>query len=301
MAADEGSSLDRPFGLGPPNSFVTPSSDMTSSAPTISLLQIPVVQPTTFIDFAGNCSFDPAPKVRSLQDEPISEEEAKRRRELLARRPSYRKILNDLSGYDLDIKPKVDPGPTGSSTGDHSCVTCSVAGSAHSTVIPSSSIPDDINDPTRTLMSHGATPSILHYAHTADGNGQLLLPMGGELLGLKPVAGSPLSMAAARVTGAASLVSQGLLPAFPSTDVNCSSSPSKSSASSTPSASGPEEAARKRELRLLKNREAAKECRRKKKEYVRCLENRVAVLETQNKQLIEELKNLKELYCQKAD
>ncbi|CDW55952.1 cAMP responsive element modulator [Trichuris trichiura] len=185
----------------------------------------------------------------------------------------FRKILNDLSGYDLDIKPKIDPGSAESSTSDHSCVSCSVPGSAHSTVIPSSSIPDDINDPT----------------------------MGSELLGLKPVAGSPLSMAAARVTGAASLVSQGLLPAFPSTDVNCSSSPSKSSASSTPSASGPEEAARKRELRLLKNREAAKECRRKKKEYVRCLENRVAVLETQNKQLIEELKNLKELYCQKAD
>ncbi|XP_003382043.1 cAMP response element-binding protein [Trichinella spiralis] len=48
-------------------------------------------------------------------------------------------------------------------------------------------------------------------------------------------------------------------------------------------------------------REAAKECRRKKKEYVKCLESRVTVLETQNKQLIEELKNLKELYCQKAD
>jgi len=46
-------------------------------------------------------------------------------------------------------------------------------------------------------------------------------------------------------------------------------------------------------------REAAKECRRKKKEYVRCLENRVAVLENQNKTLIEELKSLKELYCQK--
>lgn len=60
-----------------------------------------------------------------------------------------------------------------------------------------------------------------------------------------------------------------------------------------------EEASRKRELRLLKNKEAAKECRRKKKEYVRCLENRVAVLENQNKTLIEELKSLKELYCQK--
>ena len=46
-------------------------------------------------------------------------------------------------------------------------------------------------------------------------------------------------------------------------------------------------------------REAAKECRRKKKEYVKCLENRVAVLENQNKALIEELKSLKELYCQK--
>ena len=56
---------------------------------------------------------------------------------------------------------------------------------------------------------------------------------------------------------------------------------------------------RKREVRLFKNREAARECRRKKKEYVRCLENRVAVLETQNKALIEELKSLKDLYCNK--
>ena len=46
-------------------------------------------------------------------------------------------------------------------------------------------------------------------------------------------------------------------------------------------------------------RDAARECRRKKKEYVKCLENRVAVLENQNKALIEELKSLKELYCQK--
>ena len=40
-----------------------------------------------------------------------------------------------------------------------------------------------------------------------------------------------------------------------------------------------EEAARRREIRLSKNREAARECRRKKKEYVKCLENRVQVLE----------------------
>ena len=60
-----------------------------------------------------------------------------------------------------------------------------------------------------------------------------------------------------------------------------------------------EDTSRKREVRLFKNREAARECRRKKKEYVRCLENRVAVLENQNKALIEELKSLKDLYCNK--
>ncbi|KAG1944222.1 cAMP-responsive element modulator [Pimephales promelas] len=62
-----------------------------------------------------------------------------------------------------------------------------------------------------------------------------------------------------------------------------------------------EDVSRKREHRLMKNREAARECRRKKKEYVKCLENRVAVLEKQNKMLIEELKALKDLYCHKTE
>ena len=57
---------------------------------------------------------------------------------------------------------------------------------------------------------------------------------------------------------------------------------------------------RKREIRLIKNREAARECRRKKKEYIKCLESRVAVLENQNKALIEELKSLNELYFGKS-
>lgn len=51
---------------------------------------------------------------------------------------------------------------------------------------------------------------------------------------------------------------------------------------------------------MLVFREAARECRRKKKEYVKCLENRVAVLENQNKTLIEELKTLKDLYSHKS-
>ena len=52
---------------------------------------------------------------------------------------------------------------------------------------------------------------------------------------------------------------------------------------------------------VVPHREAARECRRKKKEYVKCLENRVAVLENQNKTLIEELKALKDLYCHKSE
>uniref|UniRef100_A0A3B3ZIE1 cAMP responsive element binding protein 1 n=1 Tax=Periophthalmus magnuspinnatus TaxID=409849 RepID=A0A3B3ZIE1_9GOBI len=68
-----------------------------------------------------------------------------------------------------------------------------------------------------------------------------------------------------------------------------------------PTGGATEEVTRKREVRLMKNREAARECRRKKKEYVKCLENRVAVLENQNKTLIEELKALKDLYCHKSE
>ncbi|CDS41433.1 cyclic AMP responsive element binding protein [Echinococcus multilocularis] len=68
---------------------------------------------------------------------------------------------------------------------------------------------------------------------------------------------------------------------------------------STPgrSASGTlhEDTNNKREQRLLKNREAARECRRKKKEYVRCLERQVAILQDQNRQLIEELQKMKAL------
>jgi hypothetical protein len=47
--------------------------------------------------------------------------------------------------------------------------------------------------------------------------------------------------------------------------------------------------------------DAARECRRKKKEYIKCLEERVTGLENQNKALIEELRQLKELYCQRDE
>ncbi|XP_003382042.1 cAMP-responsive element modulator [Trichinella spiralis] len=83
-----------------------------------------------------------------LIEEPISEEEAKRRRELLARRPSYRKILNDLSGYELEIKPKLDtctPEQPGDALG---VVNSSGPTAVHSSVILPSSVPDGIADTT---------------------------------------------------------------------------------------------------------------------------------------------------------
>lgn len=58
-----------------------------------------------------------------------------------------------------------------------------------------------------------------------------------------------------------------------------------------------EERERKREMKLLKNREAAREGREKKRRYQMLLEARVSILETQNRALIEELKALKFLFC----
>lgn len=48
-------------------------------------------------------------------------------------------------------------------------------------------------------------------------------------------------------------------------------------------------------------REAARICRRKKKEYINCLEMRVSTLEAQNIALIGELRSLKQLFQYQKD
>uniref|UniRef100_A0A2M4A9Y1 Putative camp response element binding protein n=1 Tax=Anopheles triannulatus TaxID=58253 RepID=A0A2M4A9Y1_9DIPT len=136
-------------------------------------------------------------------DDTMSDEEAspKKRRDLLTRRPSYRKILSDLGGAEIVNTPSDGPG-------------------------------------LHTIATPGG--GVVQYSQPPEG---IYVPLMGGSVQL-------------------------------------------------------EDQSRKREMRLQKNREAARECRRKKKEYIKCLENRVAVLENQNKALIEELKSLKELYCQ---
>ncbi|KAG9348708.1 hypothetical protein JZ751_029025 [Albula glossodonta] len=123
--------------------------------------------------------------------------------------------------------------------------------------------------------------TILQYAQTTDGQ-QILVPSNQVVV----QAASGDVQAYQIRTAPTSTIAPGVVMA---------SSPA------LPSQGGAEEATRKREVRLMKNREAARECRRKKKEYVKCLENRVAVLENQNKTLIEELKALKDLYCHKSE
>ncbi|XP_017777085.1 PREDICTED: cyclic AMP-responsive element-binding protein 1 isoform X5 [Nicrophorus vespilloides] len=155
----------------------------------------------------------------TASDDSYSDDESpKKRRDLLTRRPSYRKILNDLGGGEIAVIPagaiQISSGEGGQSIHTLSMTNSGTAGAA-----------------------------IVQYAQ------------GQEFF-------VPVMAQSGNITSG-----------------------------------GGEDQARKREMRLLKNREAARECRRKKKEYIKCLENRVAVLENQNKALIDELKSLKELYC----
>ncbi|XP_063237204.1 cyclic AMP-responsive element-binding protein 1 isoform X24 [Bacillus rossius redtenbacheri] len=161
-------------------------------------------------------------------DDSLSNEDdaTKKRRDILTRRPSYRKILNDLGGgAEIAVIPAGALQLSSQGEGVQGLHTLTMTNAT------------------------GAGGTIVQYAQGQDG--QFFVPVvttpGGGIGGGQIIA---------------------------------------------------EDQVRKREMRLLKNREAARECRRKKKEYIKCLENRVAVLENQNKALIDELKSLKELYCQ---
>ncbi|XP_076265591.1 cyclic AMP-responsive element-binding protein 1-like isoform X12 [Rhynchophorus ferrugineus] len=175
-------------------------------------------------------------------DDSYSDDESpKKRRDLLTRRPSYRKILNDLGGGEI-AEPKVEQT---SSEADSELSSHAIP---YHTVLPAAAI--------QLSSSEGGQGIHTLTMTNATAGGAIVQYTGQEFF--VPV------------------VAQG-------GNIN---------------SGGNEDQARKREMRLLKNREAARECRRKKKEYIKCLENRVAVLENQNKALIDELKTLKELYCQ---
>ncbi|XP_074938540.1 cAMP-responsive element modulator isoform X10 [Phalacrocorax aristotelis] len=189
----------------------------------------------------GRSQISPVSEVTSIADESAESEgiiDSQKRREILSRRPSYRKILNELSS-DVPAVPKIEEEEKSEDEGAPSGISAM------------------------------AMPTGLYHTNT----------------GQYTATGD---MPAYQIRTPTTTLPQGVVMAASPGTLHSSQQLA-------------EEATRKRELRLLKNREAARECRRKKKEYVKCLENRVAVLENQNKTLIEELKALKDLYCHKAE
>ncbi|XP_055987619.1 cAMP-responsive element modulator isoform X10 [Sorex fumeus] len=172
-----------------------------------------------------------------------------KRREILSRRPSYRKILNELSS-DVPGVPKIEEEKSEEEGTPPNIATMAVPTSIYQTST------GQYNEETELAPSHmaAATGDMPTYQIRAP---TTTLPQGVVMAASPGSLHSPQQLA--------------------------------------------EEATRKRELRLMKNREAAKECRRRKKEYVKCLESRVAVLEVQNKKLIEELETLKDICSSKTD
>ncbi|XP_056611350.1 cyclic AMP-responsive element-binding protein 1b [Triplophysa dalaica] len=281
----------------------------TATGPTVTLVQLPngqTVQVHGVIQ-AAQPSVIQSPHVQTVQISTVAESEdsqesvdsvtdSQKRREILSRRPSYRKILNDLSS-DAPGVPRIEeekseedsapaittvtmPTPIyQTSSGQYIAITQGGA------IQLANNGTDGMQGlQTLTMTNAGGAQqgtTILQYAQTSDGQ-QILVPSNQVVV----QAASGDVQAYQIRTAPTSTIASGVVMA---------SSPS------LPSQGGTEEVTRKREVRLMKNREAARECRRKKKEYVKCLENRVAVLENQNKTLIEELKALKDLYCHKSE
>ncbi|XP_076286599.1 cyclic-AMP response element binding protein B isoform X2 [Lasioglossum baleicum] len=180
-----------------------------------------------------------------------SEESSEQRAGILTRRPSYKKILNDLGGGEI-TDGRFPPLESSSECDSNVDSEVSSHSLHYQTVIPAGTIQiatqgEGVPGLHTLTMSNAATAggAIVQYAQGQD--------------------------------------TQFFVPAYTGHGVVV------------------EDAARKRELRLLKNRQAARECRRKKKEYIKCLENRVAILENRNQTLIEELKSLKQLCEPKTD
>lgn len=223
------------------------------------------------------------------------------RRDVLIRQPSYCKILDDLKGaearvgHGVNLKQEsgVDSGSldvadsdeSGDAlTGQQQVQTITINGQQYQIVSP---IGVDGVQTLVTASGGGGSPtpaaalqnsSVVQYAASTQ-NGQTVF--------------IPGTVATATASGPQIIsVASASVPASQLSPVSVSGSDHGGHSGNT----GGGEVTRKRELRLLKNREAARECRNKKKEYIKCLENRVAILENQNKALIEELRSLKELY-----
>ena len=205
------------------------------------------------------------------------------RREVLIRQPSYCKILDDLKGaearvgHGVNLKQEsgVDSGSldvadsedeSGDAlTGQQQVQTITINGQQYQIVSPIGV------DGVQTLVTAsggggGGSPtpgaaalqnsSVVQYAASTQ-NGQTVF--------------IPGTVATATASGP-QIISVASASASQTSPVSASGSDHGGHSGGH---TGVGEVTRKRELRLLKNREAARECRNKKKEYIKCLENRV--------------------------
>ncbi|NXM42881.1 CREM protein, partial [Gymnorhina tibicen] len=244
-----------------------------------------------------------AVQVASIADEAAQSEviiDSQKRREILSRRPSYRKILNELSsdapavGKIEEEKSEDEGTPSGISAVAMPTSLYHTNTGQYLTISQGGTI--------QTVTNSGAPQpgaTIVQYAaQSSDGTQQFFVP-GSQVVVQGGGSGSLLSKAATM------FAATGDMPAYQIRTPTTTLPQGVVMAASPGTLHSPqqmaEEATRKRELRLLKNREAAKECRRRKKEYIKCLESRVAVLEVQNKKLIQELETLKDICSSKTD
>ncbi|XP_003216975.2 cyclic AMP-dependent transcription factor ATF-1 isoform X1 [Anolis carolinensis] len=221
------------------------------------------------------------------QDSSDSIDSSQKARDILVRRPSYRKIFNDLSSEDTHNRKGDEANPSVSTVTSMSVSAPVYQTSTGQYIAIAPNGPLQLNSPgtenvqsLQTIANAGGTP-LLQYVQTSNGQ-QIFVPSNQVVV---QTASGDMQTYQIRSTPSTASLPQTVVMTSP---ISLTSQSSKT-----------DDPQLKREIRLMKNREAARECRRKKKEYVKCLENRVAVLENQNKTLIEELKTLKDLYCHK--
>ncbi|NXQ71726.1 CREM protein, partial [Quiscalus mexicanus] len=245
-----------------------------------------------------------AVQVASIADEAAQSEviiDSQKRREILSRRPSYRKILNELSS-DAPAIAKIEEEEKSEDEGTPSGISAVAMPTSLYHTNTGQYLTISQGGTIQTVTNSGAPQpgaTIVQYAaQSSDGTQQFFLP-GSQVVVQGRDSGSLLSKAATV------FAATGDMPAYQIRTPTTTLPQGVVMAASPGTLHSPqqmaEEATRKRELRLLKNREAAKECRRRKKEYIKCLESRVAVLEVQNKKLIQELETLKDICSSKTD
>ncbi|NXM68102.1 CREM protein, partial [Serilophus lunatus] len=280
-------------------------------SPAVTLVQLPSGQTVHVqgVIQATQPSVIQSPHMQAVQVASIADEAAvseviidpQKRREILSRRPSYRKILNELSS-DAPAVAKIEEEEKSEDEGTPSGISAMATPTSLYHTNTGQYLTISQGGTIQAVTNSGAPQpgaTIVQYAgQSSDGTQQFFVPgsqvvvQGGDSYSLLSKAATTFAatgdMPAYQIRTPTTTLPQGVVMAASPGTLH---SPQQMA----------EEATRKRELRLLKNREAAKECRRRKKEYIKCLESRVAVLEVQNKKLIQELETLKDICSSKTD